>query len=56
MNAFYNKEGVGDTLLISLQDVTREQLGYENTATSSKFSITKQKKQRASTFSMRLLT
>ncbi|BEV40589.1 YtpR family tRNA-binding protein [Bacillus stercoris] len=29
MNAFYNKEGVGDTLLISLQDVTREQLGYE---------------------------
>ncbi|MGD2353187.1 YtpR family tRNA-binding protein [Bacillus subtilis] len=30
MNAFYNKEGVGDTLLISLQDVTREQLGYEN--------------------------
>ncbi|MBC3756751.1 DUF4479 domain-containing protein, partial [Bacillus pumilus] len=27
MNAFYNKEGVGDTLLISLQDVTREQLG-----------------------------
>ncbi|NTU24689.1 DUF4479 domain-containing protein [Bacillus tequilensis] len=29
MNAFYNKEGVGDTLLISLQDVTREQIGYE---------------------------
>ncbi|MDY7430267.1 DUF4479 domain-containing protein [Bacillus sp. V26] len=29
MNAFYNKEGVGDTLLISLKDVTREQVGYE---------------------------
>ncbi|MCY7885605.1 DUF4479 domain-containing protein [Bacillus spizizenii] len=29
MNAFYNKEGVGDTLLISLKDVTREQIGYE---------------------------
>ncbi|MGF7532226.1 YtpR family tRNA-binding protein [Bacillus mexicanus] len=29
MNAFYNKEGVGDTLLISLQDVAREQIGYE---------------------------
>ncbi|MBJ7897380.1 YtpR family tRNA-binding protein [Bacillus atrophaeus] len=29
MNAFYNKEGVGDTLLISLQDVSREQAGFE---------------------------
>ncbi|APH69622.1 YtpR family tRNA-binding protein [Bacillus sp. LR_5] len=29
MNAFYNKEGVGDTLLVSLKDVTREQIGYE---------------------------
>ncbi|WNV78776.1 YtpR family tRNA-binding protein [Bacillus atrophaeus] len=29
MNAFYNKEGVGDTLLISLQDVSREQAGLE---------------------------
>ncbi|MCY7863972.1 tRNA-binding protein [Bacillus spizizenii] len=29
MNAFYNREGVGDTLLISLKDVTREQIGYE---------------------------
>ncbi|MDP4526748.1 YtpR family tRNA-binding protein [Bacillus halotolerans] len=29
MNAFYNKEGVGDALLISLKDVTREQVDYE---------------------------
>ncbi|MGE6628839.1 YtpR family tRNA-binding protein [Bacillus sp. NPDC077027] len=29
MNVFYNAEGVGDTLLISIKDVTREQVGYE---------------------------
>ncbi|MDN8842426.1 DUF4479 family protein, partial [Staphylococcus aureus] len=29
MNAFYNKEGVGDTLLISLKDAAREEIGYE---------------------------
>ncbi|MCC9089231.1 YtpR family tRNA-binding protein [Bacillus sp. A015] len=29
MNAFYNAEGVGDTLLISLKDVTREEVGHE---------------------------
>ncbi|MBY4605005.1 MULTISPECIES: YtpR family tRNA-binding protein [Bacillus] len=36
MNAFYNKEGVGDTLLISLKDVTREQIGYEKHGDVSK--------------------
>ncbi|CAL8898223.1 YtpR family tRNA-binding protein [Bacillus sp. FSL W8-0645] len=29
MNVFYNAEGVGDTLLISLKDVTREEVGHE---------------------------
>ncbi|OLP65912.1 Phenylalanine--tRNA ligase beta subunit [Bacillus pumilus] len=29
MNVFYNAEGVGDTLLISLKDVTRDEVGYE---------------------------
>lgn len=29
MNVFYNTEGVGDTLLISLKDVTREEVGHE---------------------------
>ncbi|WP_342461902.1 YtpR family tRNA-binding protein [Bacillus sp. FSL R5-0286] len=29
MNVFYNAEGVGDTLLISLKDVTREEVGNE---------------------------
>ncbi|MBU5206699.1 YtpR family tRNA-binding protein [Bacillus safensis] len=29
MNVFYNVEGVGDTLLISLKDVTREEVGHE---------------------------
>lgn len=29
MNVFYNAEGVGDTLLISLKDVTREEVGQE---------------------------
>ncbi|MFJ5965286.1 YtpR family tRNA-binding protein [Bacillus sp. NPDC093026] len=29
MNVFYNAEGVGDTLLISIKDVTREQVDFE---------------------------
>lgn len=29
MNVFYNAEGVGDTLLISLKDVSREEVGHE---------------------------
>lgn len=29
MNVFYNAEGVGDTLLISLKDVTRGEVGHE---------------------------
>ncbi|ANT57637.1 YtpR family tRNA-binding protein [Bacillus pumilus] len=29
MNVFYNAEGVGDTLLISLKNVTREEVGHE---------------------------
>ncbi|MBD3860228.1 DUF4479 domain-containing protein [Bacillus sp. 28A-2] len=29
MNVFYNAEGVGDTLLISLKDVTREEVAHE---------------------------
>ncbi|UYO34876.1 DUF4479 domain-containing protein [Bacillus zhangzhouensis] len=29
MNVFYNAEGVGDTLLISLKDVPREEVGHE---------------------------
>lgn len=29
MNVFYNAEGVGDTLLISLKDVIREEVGHE---------------------------
>ncbi|MBI1629509.1 YtpR family tRNA-binding protein [Bacillus safensis] len=29
MNVFYNAGGVGDTLLISLKDVTREEVGHE---------------------------
>ncbi|MHC1992369.1 YtpR family tRNA-binding protein [Bacillus safensis] len=29
MNVFYNAEGVGDTLLISLKDMTREEVGHE---------------------------
>ncbi|MFS0654537.1 YtpR family tRNA-binding protein [Bacillus sp. 179-C3.3 HS] len=29
MNVFYNAEGVGDTLLISLKDVTRDDVAYE---------------------------
>ena len=29
MNVFYNAEGVGDTLLISSKDVTREEVGHE---------------------------
>ncbi|MGD7062725.1 YtpR family tRNA-binding protein [Bacillus altitudinis] len=29
MNVFYNAEGVGDTLLVSLKDVTREEVGHE---------------------------
>ncbi|MFB7319404.1 MULTISPECIES: YtpR family tRNA-binding protein [Bacillus] len=29
MNVFYNAEGVGDTLLISLKDVTRKEVGHE---------------------------
>ncbi|WP_395894015.1 YtpR family tRNA-binding protein [Bacillus safensis subsp. safensis] len=29
MNVFYNAEGVGDTLLISLKEVTREEVGHE---------------------------
>ncbi|MEI4789094.1 DUF4479 domain-containing protein [Bacillus sp. FJAT-53060] len=29
MNVFYNAKGVGDTLLISLKDVTKEEVGHE---------------------------
>ncbi|WP_353854911.1 YtpR family tRNA-binding protein [Bacillus sp. Bos-x628] len=29
MNVFYNAEGVGDTLLISIKEVTREQVDFE---------------------------
>lgn len=29
MNVFYNKKGIGDTLLISLTNVNREQVSYE---------------------------
>ena len=29
MNAFYNPEGVGDTLLISLNDIPREEIAFE---------------------------
>jgi tRNA-binding protein len=29
MNVFYNLEGIGDTLLVSLKDISREQKGFE---------------------------
>ncbi|HEX6923173.1 MAG TPA: DUF4479 domain-containing protein, partial [Bacillales bacterium] len=29
MNVFYNKQGIGDTLVVSLADLPREKQGFE---------------------------
>ncbi len=56
MNVFYNREGIGDTLLITLKAVDPQVRAFEKKEMSCAFSMSRQVRQSVTIFFTRLHT